>query len=357
MEISPTLRKQSAAGRPLVSVLLPVYNAETYIACSIESVRRQTYDDLEIIIVDDGSTDGTAAIVQELAAADRRIVYLAKQNSGIVDALNYGLTVASGQFIARQDADDISTPARIAMQVDYLAERPSCIAVSGAHFHIDASGQFTGGRHYPANRCSGDYTAYPACEPYLPHPFLMMRASVLKELKYRHSFHCEDSDLYWRAIRYGRLENMGDILGLYRIHTGSISGSSVIEGRIQAVYSQLAAISAARYDLMMPDIEFDSALLTKCRAAKSLSGIIEIFEPMLTPQEQRYLRSASALKLIELSRFRPYSLDKDDVRYVKEHANVKAVSGRENRRAVRRALRGYYRKQGLLQLIAFYAGF
>jgi hypothetical protein len=79
--------------------------------------------------------------------------------------------------------------------------------------------------------------------------------------------------------------------------------------------------------------------------------------PMLTPQEQRYLRSASALKLLQLSGFRPYGLDKDDVRYLKENANIKAVPGRENRRAVRRALRGYYRKQGLLHLIAFYAGF
>lgn len=357
MEISPTLRKQSATGRPLVSVVLPVYNAEAYIARSLESVCRQTYNDLEIIVVDDGSTDGTAKIIGKLAAADRRIVSLTKPNSGIVDALNHALAVASGQFIARQDADDISTPARIAMQVEYLTERPSCIAVSGAHFHIDESGQFTGGRYYPLNRGSGDYTAYPALEPYLPHPFLMMRAAVLKELKYRHTFHCEDSDLYWRAVRYGRLENMSDIVGLYRIHTGSISGTSVMEGRIQAVYSQLAAISAARYDLMMPDIEFDPALLTRCRTEKTLSGIIEIFEPMLTPHEQRYLRSASALKLVELSRFRPYRLEKDDVRYLKEHVKTNALPDRENRRAVRRALRGYYRKQGLLQLMAFYAGF
>lgn len=356
MEISPILKTQSATGRPLVSVLLPVYNAEAYIARSIESVLRQTYEDLEIIVVDDGSTDGTANIIRELAAADRRIVSLAKPNSGIVDALNYGLAYASGQFIARQDADDISAPARIAMQVEYLNDHPSCIAVSGAHFHIDERGQFTGGRHYPPNRGSGDYTAYPALEPYLPHPFLMMRAPVLKELKYRHTFHCEDSDLYWRAVRHGRLENMSDILGLYRIHTSSISGTSVIEGRIQAVYSQLAAISAARYDLMMPDIQFDPGLLAKCRAAKTLAGMIEIFEPMLTPHEQRYLRSASVLKLVQLSGFRPYRLEKDDVRYLKEHANTKTLSGRENRRTVRHALRGYYRKQGLPKLIAYYAG-
>ncbi|HET6390999.1 glycosyltransferase family 2 protein [Hyphomicrobium sp.] len=356
MNSPPAFERRSVTRDRLVSVLLPLYNAENYIGHSIRSLLRQTHENLEIIVIDDGSTDRSGEFVRDLAAIDSRIRYVAKTNSGIVDALNLGLTLARGVFIARQDADDISTPARIEKQVEYLIEHPTCIAVSGAHFHIDESGYFTGGRHYPSNRGSGDYTAYPAMEPYLPHPFLMMHASILKELKYRHTFHCEDSDLYWRAVRFGKLENMSEILGLYRIHTASISGASIIDGRIQAVYSQLAAISAARYDLMIPDLEFDPTLLAKCRKAKSLARIIDLFAPMLDPRELAYLRAASALKLVELSGFRPYRLEKEDLQFLKSNVNLKKLGGRENRRNARRAVRGYYRRQGLPKLIGYYAG-
>jgi glycosyltransferase involved in cell wall biosynthesis len=340
-----------------VSVLLPVYNAARFVRLSIESVLKQNYENTEIIVVDDGSTDSTAEIIKDLSNTDFRIKYMHKHNSGIVDALNLGLSASSGEFIARQDGDDISARGRLTKQVDYLLERPSCIAVSGAHFHIDEEGRFTGEKHYPNNRGSGDYTAYPAREPYLPHPFLMMRADILKKLKYRHTFHCEDSDLYWRAVPFGQLENMGDILGLYRIHTASISGASVVEGRIQAVYSQLAAISAARQDLMQPDLAFDPSLLKRCREAKSLEGMIGLFAGELPPHELFYLKAASALKLIELAGFRPYRLEEDDLRYVRNNVDPSVLRGKENRKNARKTIRGYYRRQGLPSLLKYFMGF
>ncbi|HEY1754597.1 MAG TPA: glycosyltransferase [Bryobacteraceae bacterium] len=102
---------------PLVSVIVPVYNAEGFVGQTIESALRQTYRNLEIIIVDDGSTDRTHAVIQSLAAADSRIRVILQQNSGVARARNRGLAEARGEFVAPLDADDLWDPAKIECQV------------------------------------------------------------------------------------------------------------------------------------------------------------------------------------------------------------------------------------------------
>lgn len=106
----------------LVSVVIGAYNAAAFIATTCRSVMRQTYPHLEVIVVDDGSTDDTAAIVQALAAADPRIRLIQQTNQGVAAARNAGIAAARGEFIAPLDADDVWDPAKLARQVTRLQD-------------------------------------------------------------------------------------------------------------------------------------------------------------------------------------------------------------------------------------------
>lgn len=330
--------------RPLVSVLLPVFNGAAYVRKSIESLLAQTYTNLEIIVVDDGSTDTTADIIRDLQQNDSRIQYHYQENSGIVDALNAGLDLATGTFIARQDADDISIRTRIEKQLVHLYANPNYIAVSGGLLDIDTDDSLTGRRFTPPDPRWADYAAYPAYEPYLPHPFLMMNAEVLRNLRYRYVFHAEDADLYWRAAKVGELSNISDPIGFYRIHQNSITGNSAREGRIQAIFSQLAAISAARVDMLQEDLQFQKSYLAECRSLNGFKEMIDFLSSQLTERERKYLTLASALKLLEFTTYRPYKLEKPDVDFILSVVDPLAISHCDSRRYAKKLLRHCYRE-------------
>ena len=106
--------------RKLVSVIIPCYNAEKYVEEAVRSIMKQTYLDLEIIVIDDCSTDGTNEILQSLSLEDSRIVFLKNEtNLKLIKTLNLGISISKGKFIARMDADDISEPERLVEQVDF----------------------------------------------------------------------------------------------------------------------------------------------------------------------------------------------------------------------------------------------
>jgi len=118
--------RMSAHGsrNPLVSVLVPAYNAQRTIGLALLSMQRQSLGELEIVVVDDGSTDETATIVTAMAARDPRILLVSQRNTGIVGALNTGLQHCRARFVARMDADDYSLPWRLARQVALLEASP-----------------------------------------------------------------------------------------------------------------------------------------------------------------------------------------------------------------------------------------
>jgi hypothetical protein len=119
----------------MVSVLMPVYNASQYIRAAAFSILTQTYKDLELIAIDDGSTDGTTEILQEIAASDRRVKLTLRENRGLVASLNEGLGLAQGALIARMDADDIAYPARLSKQVEIFRHNPQlCLLGMGADY-------------------------------------------------------------------------------------------------------------------------------------------------------------------------------------------------------------------------------
>jgi glycosyltransferase involved in cell wall biosynthesis len=125
---------------PLISVCMPVYNAERYVSEAIESVLSQTFKDFEFLILDDGSTDGSLAILKGHAERDPRIRLTSRPNKGLAPTLNELMDQARGEFVARMDADDVSLPERLERQADYLRKHPDCVIVGCHALVMDSDG-------------------------------------------------------------------------------------------------------------------------------------------------------------------------------------------------------------------------
>jgi len=209
---------------PLVSVLMPVYDASRYLAQALESILAQTFADFEFLALDDGSTDGSAAILEDYARRDPRLRVLRRPHGGLVARLAEGLAEARGEFIARMDADDVSHPERFARQVDYLLRHPECSAVGGEVLLIDPEGR-------PICRCgvAPDHETIDAGMmngngmAIVHGAALFRRAAMLDAGGYREEYEvAEDVDLFLRLAERGRLANLPDTLLEYRQHPGKL---------------------------------------------------------------------------------------------------------------------------------------
>jgi len=204
---------------PLVSVIMPVYNAEKYVGQAIESILNQTLSDFEFIIIDDASTDSSAEIIGSYK--DTRIRFIQNEmNMGYVHGLNRMIDMAQGEFIARQDNDDISHHNRLKLQVDYLVDNPD-IGMCGtfARYIGEKSGK------YKVKSTSEDIKALLLFTNPVIHPSVMIRAGVFNNgLRYDEKL-CPSEDYYmWFEIskRY-KLANIPQTLLLYRIHKNNVS--------------------------------------------------------------------------------------------------------------------------------------
>ena len=322
----------------LIDVLIPVYNASETVVQAVLTIQAQTVRDIRILLINDGSTDASLKVMQDIADRDRRVTVLDQENGGIVDALNHGLAHCTAEIIARHDADDLACPDRFERQLAYLTANPDCVALSSFARHIDISGNNTGSLAQFRLVDRADETWTPSREPYLLHPFLMVRRSALVAVGgYRYAHHAEDTDLYWRLQGVGRLHIMEEVMGAYRLSAESITSRSALNGRLSAINSQLAAVSAARRRHGRVDLAFEKRTAEQMTAARSTRGIYDIAKRQLDGREAEYLRAAYAAKLLELTSYRPYELDLADCRFI---ASVLDDAERRltlpNRREVRR---------------------
>lgn len=209
---------------PAISVLMSVYNGESHIYASVRSILAQTWDNFELLIVNDGSTDRSGAIVRDLAAEDGRIRLVDRENRGLIASLNEALALARAPLLARMDADDIAMPDRFRRQVEYLAAHPD-VGVLGTNAHdLDERGQIIAGTtFFPETDQEVRETL--KHDPPLSHPTVMMRTALIRELGgYRAAFaHAEDYDLWLRCSRHTRITSLRERLLLYRRSHGQIS--------------------------------------------------------------------------------------------------------------------------------------
>ncbi len=208
--------------KPLVSVLMSVYNAEKYLKEAIQSVLTQTYENFEFIIVDDGSEDNSLSIINQIKDERIRLI-VNEKNKGLIYSLNKGLETAVGKYVIRMDADDISDPERFDTQIRYMEKHPE-IGISGTAYQSFGEGFSSKTRILESNplQNKADLMFYPV----LAHPSVIMRKSVLDEnnLRYSEEFkNAEDYGLWVEASNFTKISNIRKKLLNYRILDKSIT--------------------------------------------------------------------------------------------------------------------------------------
>lgn len=202
---------------PKVSVIMPAYNAEKYIAQAIDSILNQTFRDFEFIILNDCSRDSTEELI--LSYDDPRIVYLKnEENMGVARTLNKGLGYAKGAYIARMDADDIAMPERLEQQVAFLESNPQLIAC-GSNAILFGEVRSEGKTDMPLND-QRIRLRMALSNPFV-HPTMLLRKDALQGVIYDGSFEGREDYRMWMVLsRKGRMENLPQPLLRYRIHGG-----------------------------------------------------------------------------------------------------------------------------------------
>ncbi len=210
-----------------VSVVIPVFNAQAFLKDAIASVLEQSFRNIEVICVNDGSTDGTSEILQWFREKDSRIRVIHQANSGIVEALNNGCMAARGSWICRMDADDLAFPNRLSRQLGYVEELESrripVVALGTSILEIDERSRPIGAQSLPTDH---DVIVRRLEEgrPGLFHPTALIRRSAFEEVGgYRREYQwIEDHDLWMRLAQHGRLANLQEPLLCYRLHGSSV---------------------------------------------------------------------------------------------------------------------------------------
>lgn len=202
---------------------MPVYNGAPYVAEAIESIRKQTLRNWELLIVDDASTDGSWKIIREASANDKRIkLFRNRTNKGLVASLNKLIPLTRGVFVARMDADDISLPHRLQKQVTYLRRNPDLVACGGQTLVINDKGANIAYKYFPTDpaACYRMITNFMVIQP----PILMAWGDLFRKLRYEnHIFKNDDISMHFKLLQYGSFGNVNEIIFKYRKRSDSVT--------------------------------------------------------------------------------------------------------------------------------------
>lgn len=230
---------------PRVSILVPVYNVAPYLRQALDSILAQTFRDFELILINDGSTDGSGAIIDEYRQRDTRIVAVHKENEGVARTLNLGLSMARGEYIRRFDSDDTCLPNALEKQVNYLDGHPN-VALVGTQIAFQ-SNRGKVARHFRNPR--NDYFQGEICRFAEPadfyqgcpiiHATVLLRRSIIEASGgYRAEFlTSEDIDLWLRMVEHHRMVVINECSYFVRLHSTSATQQHAVSRRF---YRQLA---------------------------------------------------------------------------------------------------------------------
>lgn len=231
---------------PTVSVILPTYNSAHSIGATIESVLAQSFKDFELLILDDGSTDDTAAAVAPYLLADNRVKLLRQEhNKGLQKTLNHGLRAATGEMIARIDADDVwCEREKLASQVSYLQKHDDCVLVGTGVIVVDANDveQY---RYLNPERDCGIRARFLAKNCFAHPSVLFLRQLATHTVFYSEQAdhrHIEDYELWLRLGQYGTLANLPLYALRYCVGNSQISSRH----RVEQVQKTIALIKQYR---------------------------------------------------------------------------------------------------------------
>jgi glycosyltransferase involved in cell wall biosynthesis len=291
---------------PLVSVVMPVYNTERYVGKTIESILNQTYKNFEFIIINDGSTDNTHAIISTFN--DSRIIYISNpENLHIVKSRNIGCRQAKGKYIATMDADDISFPKRFEKQVEYLESHEKCGVLGTSAIVINEAGREEG---YIIRQSDNEIIKWEflfACQ--LSNPTVMLRRELLDQVGYYHLHESEDLDLWERLLHITDFANLTECLHYYRIHTSSFSIQNPLTQKTDAnkifkryqesvLKRELSDSSSALINAFFRNMEFYS--LSEFKEAVALST--ELYNSYIKKVNNNKIKEAFATLLFSFAK-------------------------------------------------------
>lgn len=233
--------------KPLVSVVMPAYNADKYIRSAIQSILEQSYPYLELIIIDDASTDHTFSIARTFQFDPRIKLLQNPKNEGIVFSRNRGIAASKGKYIAILDSDDIALRYRIEHQVQYMQKHPELGAI-GSYYHvIDGGGKRKTSIKVPIRAI--DNFSFLLFNVSFCHSTLMLRADVAKFYEYKTGFDIiEDYEIAYRISRDFPIGNLPEYTVLYRVHGSNIS----IEKKQRLLYLRRLIDEVVLKDLGIP---------------------------------------------------------------------------------------------------------
>jgi glycosyltransferase involved in cell wall biosynthesis len=255
---------------PAISVVMSVYNGEKYAPEAVESILAQTFRDFELIVIDDGSTDGTKALLEGFAQRDTRVRLISRPNKGLTKTLNEGLGVARGEFVARMDADDVSLPTRFEKQIEFLRANPDCVCVGARVLRVDPYGSpLSESDHKLTHEEIDAQLIEQGLGWAITHPVAMMRRDAVQQVGgYREQFKTsQDLDLWLRLAEVGRLANLPEILLKYRYHPESVGFTKFEEQRrVKSIILSDAYTRRGR----TPPTEWPKAIFTPLPVAEQL---------------------------------------------------------------------------------------
>ncbi|MFC1896012.1 glycosyltransferase family 2 protein [Thermodesulfobacteriota bacterium] len=217
---------------PKITVLMPVYNGETYLNEAIESVLRQTFTAFEFLIINDSSTDRSVKIIESYDESRIRLVHN-ETNLKLISTLNKGLELARGEYIARMDADDLMLPQRLEKQIQYLDANPQICVVGSWWENVDEHGKFLSCTRVPTEDYLCALMIFEKGEGPVGHPCVMYRTEIVRHLRYSPEYvDSEDTDLWFRVISLGhKIANIPEVLMLYRVHEEQICQKSRVQSQ------------------------------------------------------------------------------------------------------------------------------
>ncbi|MCA1469234.1 glycosyltransferase [Bradyrhizobium sp. IC3195] len=245
---------------PSVSIVMAAYNASRYLRESVDSILAQTFRDFEFVIIDDGSTDDSAAIIASYA--DQRVRLISHAHAGLVASLNRAVSEARAPLIARMDADDRALPNRLARQVAFLDNNPEIDILCTDVFIIAAEGKRVGQQVQLGvnNGLVRDGLLHRRRMKPIIHPSVMMRRQVIDSLGgYREFRYAEDHDFWLRAVDRFNFARLNEKLLEYRIHDSGLSRTKLADHMTSSV---------------MSEVEY----LVKCATGQSLFASSSCFE-------------------------------------------------------------------------------
>jgi len=250
---------------PTISVLMAVFNCENYISTAIDSILNQSFTDFEFIIINDGSTDTSLDIINSFT--DERIRVFNQENHGLAYSLNIGISMATGKYIARMDADDISLPERFQIQYNFMEKNTNVDVLGGAMLYVNQSGNYLGRSFSVMSTTILNYYLL-HIDNVISHPTVLIRSSSIEKYgKYCSIlFAKEDYHLWNKFLRKGAvLRNISKVLIKYRLLDSSMSSTNSFTRKNSEIFNKVLSEDNPSDNLIKKLLESKSEITNEHR--------------------------------------------------------------------------------------------